>query len=93
MVSIEFTDKAKENLERLETEVQQRVAKKFEEIQNKTRELGVDPDRYVKKLQGYNYHVLRIGDYRAIIKWEKDSDIFIIVAIGHRSTIYDRGIS
>lgn len=90
MVSIEFTPKAEEHVKQLEPDVQKRLEKKFREIQDSTSNLDVDPGRYVEKLQGYNYHRLRVGDYRAIIKWKKQSNVFIVLAVGHRKTVYDR---
>jgi mRNA interferase RelE/StbE len=90
MVSIEFTPKAEEHVKQLEPNVQERLEKKFREVQENTSKLGVDPERYIKSLQGYNYHSLRIGDYRAIIKWKKQPNVFVVLAVGHRKTVYDR---
>lgn len=90
MVSIEFTPKAEEHVKELEPDVQKRLQKKLREVQEATSDLGVDPGRYVKRLQGYNYHRLRVGDYRVIIQWEKQSEVFVIIAVGHRKTVYDR---
>ena len=90
MVTIEFTPKAEEHVKQLELDVQKRLQKKFREIQENTSDLGVDPERYIKRLQGYNYHSLRVGDYRAIIKWKKQQKVFVVIAVGHRKTVYDR---
>ena len=92
MVSIEFTPKAEEHVKDLEPDVQNRFEKKFREIQEATSDLGVDPDRYVKRLQGYDYYRLRVGDYRAIINWERELNRFVVIAVGHRSTVYDRDL-
>lgn len=90
MVSIKFTPKAEEHVKQLEPIVQKRIEKKFREVREATSGLEVDPERYIKRLQGYDYHRLRVGDYRAIIKWKRQSDVFVVVAVGHRKTVYDR---
>ncbi|WP_459825922.1 type II toxin-antitoxin system RelE family toxin [Halorubrum luteum] len=44
----------------------------------------------LEKLSGYPYYKLRAGDYRAIITWDRDDDVLIVEAVGHRRNIYDR---
>nr|WP_231186385.1 type II toxin-antitoxin system RelE/ParE family toxin [Haladaptatus sp. DYF46] len=36
------------------------------------------------------YYKLRAGDYRAIITWNRNDDVLIVEAVGHRRNIYDR---
>ena len=41
-------------------------------------------------LSGYPYYKLRAGDYRAIITWDRDADVLVVEAVGHRRNVYDR---
>ena len=35
-------------------------------------------------------NILRAGDYRAIITWDRSEDLLRVEAVGHRRNIYDR---
>ena len=37
-----------------------------------------------------SYNILRAGDYRAIITWDRSDDPLRVEAVGHRRNIYDR---
>lgn len=41
-------------------------------------------------LSGWEYYKLRAGDYRAIITWNREEDVLIVEAVGHRRNVYDR---
>ena len=83
MTEIEWTPKAIELLEGLDTEAQERLVKKLVGPKDWT-------SHRVEKLTGYPYYKLRAGDYRAIITWNRDQDVLIVEAVGHRRNIYDR---
>jgi mRNA interferase RelE/StbE len=83
MTDIEWTEKAIDLLNGLEQENQQRLISKLEEAQDWT-------SHRLDKLSGYPYYKLRAGDYRAIITWDRDQDLLIVEAVGHRRNIYDR---
>ncbi|RDZ39568.1 cytotoxic translational repressor of toxin-antitoxin stability system [Haloferax sp. Atlit-10N] len=83
MTEIEWTPKAIELLEGLDTKAQERLVKKLDEAKDWT-------SHRVEKLTGYPYYKLRAGDYRAIITWNRDQDVLIVEAVGHRRNIYDR---
>lgn len=83
MTDIEWTEKAIDLLNGLEQENQQRIISKLEEAQDWT-------SHRLDKLSGYPYYKLRAGDYRAIITWDRDQDLLIVEAVGHRRNIYDR---
>jgi mRNA interferase RelE/StbE len=70
-------------LEGLESETQERLVKKLDEAKDWT-------SHCLEKLTGYPYYKLRAGDYRAIITWDRDEDVLIVEAVGHRRNIYDR---
>jgi len=77
--TILFSPFAQQQLDKLEKNVQERVLSTLERIR-------VRPYEFVKKLTGYPYYRLRVGDYRVIYRIEdKKVKIFIIQ---HRSIVY-----
>lgn len=83
MTEVNWTPKAIELLEGLETEAQERLVTKLDEAKDWT-------SHRLEKLRGYPYYKLRAGDYRAIITWNHSDDVLIVEAVGHRRNIYDR---
>lgn len=81
MTEVEWTPKALDLLEGLESEAQERLVKKLDEAKDWT-------SHRLGKLSGYPYYTLRAGDYRAIITWDRDEDVLIVEAVGHRRNIY-----
>ena len=81
MYSIEFSQTAEKQLYRLEKEVQKRIITVLDRIR-------IRPFYFVKKKQGSEHYILRVGEYRLILEVkEKESKIFI-VKLGHRRNIY-----
>nr|WP_240452057.1 type II toxin-antitoxin system RelE/ParE family toxin [Halostella salina] len=60
MTEVEWTPKALDLLEGLDTEAKERLVKKFDEAKDWA-------SHRLEKLSGYPYYKLRAGDYRAII--------------------------
>jgi mRNA interferase RelE/StbE len=60
MTEVEWTPKALDLLEGLDTEAQERLVEKLDEAKDW-------PSHRLEKLSGYPYYKLRAGDYRAII--------------------------
>lgn len=83
MTDVEITPKADSHLADLDPEVRERILKKLVEAQEWT-------DHRVERLSGWPYYKLRAGDYRAILTWDKDNDVLIVEAVGHRRNVYDR---
>lgn len=83
MTEVEWTPKALDLLDRLETEAQERLVKKLGEAKDWT-------SHRLEKLTGYPYYKLRAGDYRAIITWDRDEDVLTVEPVGHRRNIHDR---
>lgn len=81
MADIQITDKAIEELDKLEEEVSDRILQKLNEIQDW-------PEHYLERLQGYAYYKLRVGDYRVIVDWDKEENIIYVRTVGHRKNIY-----
>ena len=44
----------------------------------------------IKKLRGYPYHRLRVGDYRVIFQIDKGKLLILILEVGHRKKIYKK---
>ena len=61
----------------LEPDTRDRILKKLAEAQEWT-------DHRVEPLSGWDYYKLQTGDYRAILTWDKDKDVLIMEAVGHR---------
>ena len=81
MTDVELTLQAEEHLEGLDPEARERVLTKLDEAREWT-EHRLDP------LSGYPYYKLRAGDYRAIIAWDRDADVLVVEAVGHRRNVY-----
>ena len=83
MTDVEITSQADDHLEQLETEARERILKKLAEAQDWT-------EHRLEPLSGYPYYKLRAGDYRAIVTWDRDDDVLLVEAVGHRRNVYDR---
>lgn len=83
MTEVEWTPKALNLLDGLDTETQERLISKLDEARDWTA-------HRLEKLTGYPYYKLRAGDYRAIITWNREDDRLIVEAVGHRRNVYDR---
>jgi mRNA interferase RelE/StbE len=83
MTDVEYTEQALEHLANLEDHVADRVMNKVDEATEWT-------EHRLERLSGCPYYKLRAGDYRAIITWNREEDILIVEAVGHRRNVYDR---
>jgi len=83
MTEVEWTPKALDLLEGLDTDAQERLVSKLNEAKDWTA-------HRLEKLTGYPYYKLLAGDYRAIITWERENDRLVVEAVGHRRNVYDR---
>jgi len=79
-----FTESARRDFLRLEKETQKRIVSALERIR-------IRPERYVRKLVGSTGFRLRVGDYRIIMDIDQAKLIVLVIKIGHRKSIYDRG--
>ena len=76
-----FTQTAERQLKKLDKNVRERILLVLE--RTKTR-----PYDFVKKLSGYEYFRLRVGDYRLILDIKNEQLIIIVIEVGHRKSIY-----
>jgi len=83
MTDIEYTEKALGLLEVLDPPIADRVSNKVYEATEWT-------EHRLEPLPDYPYYKIRAGDYRAIITWDREEDILIVEAVGHRRNVYDR---
>ena len=83
MTDIEYSKQAVSHLENLEPHIAERVMDKLDEATEWT-------SHHLDTLKNSEYYKLRIGDYRAIIDWDKENDTLLVIAVGHRKTVYDR---
>ena len=83
---IEWDDRARRELRRLDRQVQRDILRYFSE----RIATDQDPHRFGKplrnELQGlWRY---RVGDYRAICNVENDHLVVLVLALGHRRQVY-----
>lgn len=83
MTEVEYTEKSIDHLERLESDVARRVIDKVDEASEWT-------EHRLEPLTGWPYYKLRVGDYRAIVTWDRRRDLLRVEAVGHRRNVYDR---
>jgi mRNA-degrading endonuclease RelE of RelBE toxin-antitoxin system len=83
----ELSGRAADGLDALDTETQQRVLDKLDDVVS---DEFRDPPDFAKPLTGAKpWQSLRIGDYRAIVRFDRDGLLMQVGAVGHRSSIYD----
>lgn len=78
-----FSDKALNQLKKMEKNVQERIIAVLERIR-------VRPEVYVTKLVGDPGYKLRVGDYRVIMDIDNKIIRILILKVGHRKNIYNR---
>lgn len=83
----ELSDRAADGLGALDAETQQQILDKLDDvISDEFR----DPPDFAKPLTGAKpWQSLRIGDYRAIVRFDRGRQMMKVGAVGHRSSIYD----
>ena len=80
---IVYTEKAAKYLETLDKKEAQRTYSKIESIKE-------NPLHYIEKLVSINLWKLRIGDVRAIIRFNKLEKEISVIDMGHRKNIYKK---
>ncbi|MDD4126074.1 MAG: type II toxin-antitoxin system RelE/ParE family toxin [Methanomicrobium sp.] len=71
------------SLNKLPKEIRERIVQKIYEIRE-------DPFRYVIPVKGTDYHRLRVGYYRVIMRIENSRMIIIVVRVDNRSNVYKK---
>lgn len=82
---IEYSTRAVEQLEDLETEIADRITSKLDDV-------AWNPEHYLqgRKMTNSPHYSLRVGDYRAIIDWRRNEtpEVLFIRRVGHRDNVY-----
>ena len=83
----ELSDRAADGLGSLDGETQQRVLDKLDDVvSDEFRE----PPEFAKPLTGVKrWQSLRVGDYRVIARFDRETRVVQVGAVGHRSSIYE----
>ena len=79
MYEILWTHTALKQIKNIVPPIAKRIAKAIEQLKN-------DPFRKVRKMRGYPYYRIKIGDYRIILKITENR--IYIMDVGHRKNIY-----
>lgn len=83
----ELSDRAADGLGALDAETQQRILDKLDDVVSD--EFREPPD-FAKPLTGAKpWQSLRVGDYRVIVRYDSETRVMQVGAVGHRSSIYD----
>jgi len=80
MFKAEWTEKALDELNKLEPTISSRIIKKIDELLSDPYSLNI------KRLKGIEAFRLRVGDYRVI--FEVSGNNILILKVGHRRNIY-----
>jgi mRNA interferase RelE/StbE len=81
MTEVLLSERAQERLSALEAETRERIKDALRDLH---------PDRDLSRLSGKDVYSLRVGDYRAIVDWDRREDTVYVLTVGHRRNIYDR---
>lgn len=79
--SVEWTEKARKNLSKLDEKSILKIIQKVEEIKENPRPRL----RQLKKIKSWR---LRVGDYRVLIDIDETTKKLTVLTLGHRKKIY-----
>lgn len=82
MYSVTFSPVAEKYFEKLQPFERERIIHFLERI-------SVRPEQFGKKLSGYSWHTMRVGDYRLIVDIRDRELNILVIKIGHRKNVYD----
>tara|TARA_R110002124_G_scaffold126919_1_gene286764 strand:+ start:12623 stop:12895 length:273 start_codon:yes stop_codon:yes gene_type:complete len=85
--SVEFDNRARKELRKLDKQTQERILKWLRETlvtDNNPRRAGKSMKGHMKGLWRY-----RVGDYRIISQIQDENILILVVRIGHRRDIYE----
>lgn len=82
MYSVEFSETAEKQFNKLEKTVQFRVVNVLERIK-------IRPYHFIKRKEGTNYFIARVGEHRVILGIDDIRKIIFVLEIGHRKNIYN----
>lgn len=83
MYQLSFSDEAENQLKKLDKLTKERIIAALERIR-------LRPESYVQRMVGSPFYKLRVGDYRVILKINKNELITLVIKLGHRKNIYEK---
>jgi mRNA interferase RelE/StbE len=81
MYSIEFAKNSERDFDKLPKDMQIRLLNVLERIK-------INPFHFIKRKEGTDNFILRVGDYRAILEIDLSKSVIYVVKIEHRKKIY-----
>ncbi|MDO8564334.1 MAG: type II toxin-antitoxin system RelE/ParE family toxin [Nanoarchaeota archaeon] len=86
MFNIDFADKSKKFLKKLDKHIAIRIVDKLENLKDNP----VPSDSvFIGREEGEKVFRYRIGDYRALYKLKESEKIILVIKIDKRSKVYD----
>ncbi|MYE31548.1 MAG: type II toxin-antitoxin system RelE/ParE family toxin [Chloroflexi bacterium] len=82
--TVELATSAERDFGRLGSVARRRLRRRIEQLSDDPRPSGS------RKLAGIELHRIRVGEYRVIYAVFDDTQSVIVVAVGHRSSVYRR---
>ena len=82
MTDVFLAESVRDDIDDLPNDIRDRVKAKL-------RDAAERPDRLLNSLSNREGYSVRIGDYRAIVDWDKQEDRINVVDFGHRRNVYD----
>ena len=82
MTDVFLAESVRDDIDDLPNDIRDRVKAKLRDAADR-------PDRLLNSLSNREGYSVRIGDYRAIVDWDKAADRIDVVDFGHRRNIYD----
>jgi len=83
MYSIEFSETAKKQLDKLDIQLRKRIIQSLERIK-------IRPYHFIKRKEGTPYFIFRVGNYRLILRIENNKLLIFVLEVEHRKNIYKR---
>ncbi|EMA56218.1 type II toxin-antitoxin system RelE family toxin [Halococcus thailandensis] len=83
---VEYSTRAVDQLEDLETEDAERIVAKLDNVR-----WNVEHYLHGRQMTGHPHYSLRVGDQRVIIDWQRNKTpkVLFVQRVGHRSNVYD----
>ena len=83
--TVEYSTRATEQLDDLETEDAQRIVLKLDDVT-----WNVEHYLQGRRMTGEPHYSLRVGDYRVIIDWRRNEnpEVLFVRRVAHRSNVY-----
>jgi mRNA interferase RelE/StbE len=82
MTDVFLAESVRDDIDDLPNDIRDRVKAKLRDAADR-------PDRLLNSLSNREGYSVRIGDYRAIVDWDKQEDRINVVDFGHRRNVYD----